>query len=154
MVKFAPNASLSQVRTWLHRKLDEGVTCPVCQQYAKVYRRKINSGMARSLITMYHIGGLDWVHLPSQVGARSREEGKLAYWGLVEEQRAVRPDGGRAGYWRVTKLGELWLTNQCTLPKYARVYNGKCLSLDPTEKVTIKEALSDDFSYDELMAGL
>lgn len=154
MVNFSPQTSLAQLRTWLRGKVDDGTDCPLCHQHVQVYRRKINSGMARSLILMYRAGGLDWVHLPTQIGARSREEGKLAYWGLVEEEKLLRPDGGRAGYWRVTRHGELFLRQGCTVPKYARVYNGKALSLDPSEQVTIKDALSTKFDYSELMAGL
>lgn len=151
MVKFAPNSSLAQIQAWLRKHANDGTNCPACQQTVKVYRRKVNAGMARSLILMYRAGGLDWVHLPTQIGSRSREEGKLAYWGLVEEQTSPREDGGRAGYWRVTRLGELFIQNGMTIPKYARVYNGRCLSLDPTEQVSIQEALGDRFNYNELM---
>lgn len=153
MVNFSPQTSLAQLRTWLLGKADEGTNCPLCHQHVQVYRRKINSGMARSLILMYRAGGLDFIHLPTTIGARSREEGKLAYWGLVEEEKAKRPDGGRAGYWRVTELGALFLTDQLTVPKYARVYNGRALSLDLSEKVSIRDALGTKFDYAELMAG-
>lgn len=151
---FPTHTPLAQLKAWLRSEADNGATCPVCEQHVQVYRRKINAGMARSLIEMYRAGGLGWIHVPTQVGARSREEGKLAYWGLVEEEKILRPDGGRAGYWRVTPLGELFLRNQCTLPKYARIYNGRVLSLDPREKVTIKDALGARFDYSELMMGI
>lgn len=154
MTQFNPSATLAQIKVWIRRHAAEGVHCPACDQLVKVYRRKVNSGMARSLIQMYRVGKLDWVHVPTQIGARSREEGKLAYWGLVEEQKMVRDDGGRAGYWRVTALGEAFLKQQVTVPKYAHVYNGKVLFLDPSEQVTIKDALGTDFDYAELMAGL
>lgn len=156
MTNFSSTVTLAQLKAWLRTKCQQpgGAKCPVCEQHVQVYRRKINAGMARSLIRMYRAGGLDWVHLPTQIGARSREEGKLAYWNLVEEEKILRPDGGRAGYWRVTKLGELFLKDQCTVPKYARVYNQKVLSLDPSEQVTIKDALGTKFDYNELMAGL
>ena len=153
MVNFSPQASLAQVKNWLRTHAEKGVDCPACEQRVQVYKRKINSGMARSLIEMYRVGGLDWIHVPTQIGARSREEGKLAYWNLVEEERAVRPDGGRTGYWRLTRIGELFVTNRCTVPKYARVYNGRVLSLIPTEQVTITDALGTKFSYSDLMAG-
>ena len=151
---FPPHTPIGKVRAWLLGQVDAGASCPLCHQHVQVYRRKINAGMARSLIAMYRVGGLDWIHVPTQVGARSREEGKLAYWGLVEEEKILRPDGGRAGYWRVTRLGELFLRNRCTMPKYARIYNGRVLSLDPQEQVTIKDALGTRFDYSELMAGL
>src|SRR3954471_2049123 len=73
-------------KDWLMANLKKGAKCPLCAQHAKMYSRKVNAGMAASLIRMYRINKTGWVHVPTSVGARSREEGKLAYWGLVEEQ--------------------------------------------------------------------
>lgn len=145
---------LGQAKAWLRARLDKGADCPLCTQRAQTYRRKVNSGMARSLIAMYQVGRLDWVHLPSQIGARSREEGKLAYWGLVEENPLKREDGGRPGEWRVTPRGEQFLRGKLSVPKYAYVYNGKVMGFDTSEMVTIKDAIGDKFDYSELMAGI
>lgn len=144
--------TIADAQEWLASRITTGARCPCCGQYSKVYRRQINSGMARSLIAMYLHGPQgQWVHLPTQVGARSREEGKLRYWGLVEEQVAVqRTDGGRAGYWRLTSAGRAWVTGQSTVPKFANVYNNTVLKLHGDE-VTISDALGKRFSYDELM---
>lgn len=145
--------TLTDARAQLRQDLDRGARCPCCTQFAKVYRRKINSGMARSLIAMYRTTPSGWIHLPTQIGARSREEGKLAYWGLVEEENALRPDGGRAGYWRLTDTGRAFVRGLVALPKYARVYDGRCLGLDPTSTATIRDALGTAFDYDDLMHG-
>lgn len=145
--------TVEEAQAWLRDHADEGVKCPCCTQLAKVYRRRVNAGMARSLIEMYRLAGTGWVHVPTQVGSRSREEGKLAYWGLVEEARHPREDGGRAGWWRVTAKGRLFVLGQIRIPKYARVFDGRCLSLDYSETVTIRDALGTRFDYDDLMAG-
>lgn len=144
--------TLSDAQKWLADRVGSGARCPCCNQYAKVYRRQINSGMARSLIAMYLHGPQgQWVHLPTQVGARSREEGKLRYWGLVEEQVEVqRQDGGRAGYWRLTDAGRAWVTGQITVPKFVAVYNNTVLRSygDP---INVSDALGSKFNYTELM---
>lgn len=145
-----PTATLAQVQAYLRAHLDEGVSCPACRQLAKVYKRKLNSGMARSLIAMYVAGGTGFVHLPTAIGARHREEGKLRYWGLVEEEHLARPDGGRAGYWRVTAPGEAFVLCQALVHRYARVYDGQCLGLGG-DLIDIREALGDRFDYAELM---
>lgn len=147
------SSTLHQVRQHLRLHAADGVECPACFQHVKIYRRNINSGMARSLIAMYTVGGREWVHVPTQIGARSREEGKLAYWGLVEEEKVRRPDGGRAGYWRVTEEGERFVLLRTRVPKYARVYNRQLLGLDPSEWVSIVDALGDKFDYAKLMAA-
>jgi hypothetical protein len=144
--------TLTEAQQWLANRVNSGARCPCCGQYAKVYRRQINSGMARSLIAMYLHGPQgQWVHLPTQVGARSREEGKLRYWGLVEEQVDVqRSDGGRAGYWRLTNAGRTWVTGQSTVPKFVYVYNNIVLRLEGPQ-VSITDALGSRFNYSELM---
>jgi hypothetical protein len=159
--RFHDSMTLAEGRAILRELVNDGHKCPVCTQLAKVYRRKINSGMARSLIEMYRVGregdvaGVQgWVHVPTQIGARSREEGKLAYWGLVEEEAEIkREDGGRAGYWRVTARGAQFVRNLIQVPKYARVYDGRCLGLTGPD-VSIHDALGTKFNYDELMAGI
>jgi hypothetical protein len=145
--------TLGEARKWLAERVTTGARCPCCNQYAKVYRRQINSGMARSLIAMYLHGPQgQWVHLPTQVGARSREEGKLRYWDLVEEQVEVqRADGGRVGYWRLTDAGRSWVTGQSTVPKYVTVYNNTVLE-SYGDQVSISDALGSRFDYTELMS--
>lgn len=147
-----PVMLLSDAQRWLADRIKTGARCPCCNQYAKVYRRQINSGMARSLIAMYLHGPQgQWVHLPTQVGARSREEGKLRYWDLVEEQVAAqRDDGGRVGYWRLTDAGRSWVTGQTTVPKYVTVYANKVLE-SYGEQISISDALGSRFNYSELM---
>lgn len=143
--------TIAEAQQWLAERITTGARCPCCNQYTRVYRRQINSGMARSLIAMYLHGPQgQWVHLPTQVGARSREEGKLRYWGLVEEQVAVREDGGRAGYWRLTDAGRQWVTGQTTVPKYVIVYNNTVLRTSGGP-VHITDALGKKFNYNELM---
>lgn len=145
--------TLEEAREWLRSQVDQGARCPCCNQFAKVYRRRINAGMAHSLIDMYLIGGRRWLHVPTAIGARSREEGKLAYWHLVEESTEPRGDGGRAGWWRVTDLGESFVLGEVRVAKYARIYDGRCLGLDSTETVSIRDALGARFNYDELMGA-
>lgn len=147
---FPDSMLLGDAREWLRNKLDKGAPCPCCGQRAQQYRRKLNSGMARSLIAMYAIDAHGWIHVPTQIGARSREEGKLAYWGLVEESAAPRDDGGRAGWWRLTDRGRRFVLKQLTVPSYALVYNNKVRGFDGPF-VDISQTLGAKFSYDELM---
>lgn len=146
------DALLGDARQYLMEARLRGTTCPCCQQHTQQYKRTINSGMARSLIAMWTAAGLDWQHVPSSIGARSREEGKLAYWRLVEEERTLRPDGGRAGYWRVTERGAAYAQGHIALPRYAHVYNGRCLGLSGQPE-SIVVALGKRFNLAKLLAG-
>lgn len=151
MTTFAGNVLLVQAKAWLRAKIDEGARCPCCNQMAKVYKRKINSGMAKALIVMYKHAGTDWFYLPDiRSRWQGRDEAVLRYFGLIEEATERRDDGGRAGWWRVTDVGQLYVLNRAQTYKYARVYDGKCLGL-VGDLCGIKEALGDKFDYSELM---
>lgn len=148
-----PGETLAEAKARLRARLDEGMRCPCCGQYAKKYRRKFNSGMARALINIYKRGDrgkLDWVYIPN-LPAKSREEGKIAYWRLLEEATIQREDGGRAGWWHVTRLGEHFIISGMRIPKIVLVYDAVCLGFDRTEMVSIQDCLGDGFDLSELM---
>lgn len=146
--------TLDEARDWLREHADDGAKCPCCTQLAKVYRRKVTSGMAQALIIMWTTHRRDWFYLPDISRQwQGRDEANLRYFGLIEESHDRRPDGGRKGWWRVTRKGEEFVRGTGRVPKYARIYDGRCLGLDRSELVTIRDALGTKFDYDDLMAG-
>jgi hypothetical protein len=154
--------TLLEAQEWLRERVDHGAACPCCTQFAKVYRRKIHSTMARDLLITYREAGQEWFHLPSllasRAGVRPGQGGdfcKLAYWGLIEEDDAVRDDGStRSGWWRITDLGDQFVRNRLAVPKYARIYDGRCMGLVDESMATIRDALGSKFNYDDLMQGI
>ena len=159
----ADHWSLATAQDWLRKLVNDGVRCPCCTQWAQVYYRTINSGMAIGAIRLYrwqqdHPG--EFAHLPTIVGRRSSEEAKLSYWHLLEEEPATRPDGGRTGRWRLTNSGIEWVKGTTTMPWYAKVYNDRVLwySLESRSgqvkgRKSIRDALGDGFDYNDLMGG-
>lgn len=145
--------SLAEAQGWLRERVDDGAACPCCTQYAKVYRRKINAGQAQPLIRMWRLCGTQWCHIPTELASRGHEESKLAYWGILEEELKLRDDGGRAGWWRITELGRRFVLDEVRLPKYARIYDGRCLGL-AGEPQGIRDALGVKFNYSDLMVGI
>jgi hypothetical protein len=144
--------TLEAAKNDLKAQVSRGVRCPCCGQYAKVYRRKLNSGMVRSLITIYRRGGMDWVHVPTLLeGVRcAREEGKLRNWNLLQESDEPRADGGKSGWWRVTGFGVDFVNDRARVPKYATFYDNALLKLDGP-LVGIRDCLGSKFNYFELM---
>lgn len=145
--------SLEEAQAWLRERVAKGEKCPCCGQHAKVYRRKINSGMARALIAMYRHAGTDWLHKPTALrglGAAARDESVLRYWGLLEEATERREDHGHAGWWRVTALGARFARGEIRVQKYARIYDGRCLGLTG-DMISIQDALGSKFDLRELL---
>jgi hypothetical protein len=152
MTDFADELTLVEARDLLRTLLDDGHACPVCTQFAKVYKRKLNARMAWTAVRLYRAGAAErFVHLSSLAGDGC-EGGKLRYWGLVEEETARREDGGRSGWWTLTPKGVAFVQREVRVPSHARIYDGRCLGL-VGEPIGIGEALGEKFDYAELMAA-
>lgn len=153
-VEIASDMTLQEARDLLREQWGKGVACPCCTQWVQLYRRTINAAMAVSLIKMYRAAGRDWQHVPTTVGRMSAEEGKLRYWGLVEESPEPRGDGGRAGWWRITEKGELFVLDRIEVPRYALVFDQRCFGMDGSKgDFGIVTALKGKFDYRKLMDG-
>lgn len=155
---FDDGMTLGEAKDWLRDRLDEGARCPCCDQFAKVYKRRIHATMARELIIMYRASEAgEYVYLPALLDT-SKHGGdtiKMVFWGLIEEDTETVPKNGakRAGWWRLTDRGRRFVLGFEPVPKYARVYDGRCLGFEG-EHVTITDALGAKFDYQLLMQGL
>jgi hypothetical protein len=152
---------LQELRDALFRKAAKGKAthCPLCDQYVKIYERKLNGSMAYGLIVLFKhqqtIPPEEWIHIPSLFAdkkvCKANDGALLRHWGLIVGKPGVRDDGSkRVGYYRVTELGIRFVKREATVPERARLYNQVFLGLvgDP---VTIDKALHTRFSYDDLM---
>jgi hypothetical protein len=145
-------------------QLRAGFTCPHCGRYGQEYKRKLNSGMAASLIWLVKFYesrkplGVDfWVNVQEN-GTRqvltSREIGKLQYWGLAElKPNLDEPDKKESGLWRPTGKGIDFVYNRTRVPSHVFVYDDKVLEFS-TETVNVQDALGTKFSYADLMKGV
>jgi hypothetical protein len=153
--------TLREAQEWLEQHKEDGIRCPCCGQFAKIYTRKLNAAMARDLVWLVQVAALSagegnwWVDVPSRgpiALQRSRELAKLVHWGLVECKNENSTRGGRtSGLWRPTRRGVLFALGKLAVPKYVRLYNGQFLSY-PTDMglTTIREAFKSPFTYDDL----
>ena len=120
MTELNDETTLRVARDYFLEHLGKGLHCPVCERKAKVYRRVIDASMAVAIVKIYQAGGTDWVYKPEVlrgVGPAARTEPLLRSWDLMEEEKVRRPDGGRAGWWRVTPHGEDWIHGRVVVPK-------------------------------------
>jgi len=158
------DCSLEEAKKWLRERVKDGAKCPCCTQFAKVYKRKINSSMACVLTVVakfFRRSPDPWLHVPSYIESqplppkvRAAVRGdwaKLVYWRCLEAKPGEREDGStRIGFWRITQVGMDFVSGTIQLPKYARIYDDRCLGL-VGDRISITDALGDRFNYDELM---
>ncbi len=160
-----PNDSMTvgEAREWLAERARDGVSCPACDQFVKIYKRSISSAVAAAFVDFYRItrdNPKEWVHVPSFLvgrhgtGAMGGDFAKLRFWGLIEadESEQVKDaDKKSSGFWRITELGERFALGEVAVPKYVHLYDGRQTAIDCTEMMTITDALTNKFSYSELM---
>ena len=132
-------------------------SCPCCGGRTKLYRRKMNSGMAAALCWLVANHGREYAHVAQGAGnivLRNRDYSKLELWGFIEQ----KPNEGGAkrtsGVWRATPEGEAFAMRETTAPSHAYVRSpGNVLEGFETTQTTIVEALGEHFHYQELMRG-
>ena len=139
--------TLDEAKQWMRDQSATGARCPCCNQFVKVYRRKLNSSMARALIILYRHGE-DWVqfdHLVRESTTKlSHDYIGLHYWGLTERH----PE--KDGYWRITEAGIFFARKRLRVESHAVIYDANLVRLDG-DKINITDALGEKFDYNELM---
>ena len=147
--------TLEEAKQHVLAQRDQGVTCPCCDQYCKVYRRTIYAGMARFLIWLVKAferrdrmqAYIDILQGPPQRGG---DFAKLAYWELIEPMETKK--GKVTRYWRPTDKGRAFAYDKATVPKHAMVFNGEVVGFSE-KRFGIRDALGKNFNYEELMQG-
>lgn len=145
-------------KKYLIENREEGVICPCCNQFYKVYARGIHATMARNLIQLYRktvADGDGYYHVNDF--ARPYGGGdfaKLRFWGLVEEMEKDPDDTETrtSGMWRITERGKLFARGELMVERYARIFNQKLYRMEG-EMIDIRHSLGKRFDYEELMKG-
>jgi hypothetical protein len=136
-----------------------GTTCPCCDRYAKLYKRKLNTGMVRTLVWLYmrnaKFGAYAWIDVPRTAPRRtlnSAETGKLAHWGLAENKpNEDDPSKKHTGFWRITRRGRRFVQGRIRIPSHVYLYDNERWGMTTETKVNIEDALGEPFDYQELM---
>jgi len=148
--------SLDRARLKVQQNLGTGIECPCCRQFCKIYKRKLNSGMARSLIWLVrtYLRGKDWINVPKRAPGyvvSNRDYAKLAHWELIEQMPNTDPTKRTSGMWRPTQGGIDFVFGRISVAARVHLYNNEVVGFS-SKRTTIEEALGDKFDYQELMS--
>ena len=144
------NSTLLDAKLFVLGGRKKGVHCPACGQYAKIYPRTIHKNMARGLLDYYRFDRRNPGEFMHVSECCNHESSQLIWWDLLEEELILRPDGGRAGYWRVTPLGRRFVMGFVTVPRNAMVYNETVLRYEGVQW-SIHDALGYYFDLNGLL---
>lgn len=129
----------------------KGGHCPCCGRFGKVYSRKINSTMAKSLIWLAK--SPDWVDVPNTAPksiVRSNQLPTLRWWGLVERKPSGDPKQKHSGIWRVTQSGRDFSNGLINLPQTVNTYAGTPVSFGGP-RIKIGQCFKTYYDYQEVM---
>lgn len=149
--------TIKEAKQFLRANFEKGVDCPCCGQFVKLYKRKLNSGMALFLIGLMRL----WKKNPNKqffsnkevmnemnLAVTSLDYSVMRHFGLIEPR--ISEAGKRdSGYWRMTPKGFLFVQGHKS-SKYIFLYRNKRQGVSD-EQITIREALGEKFDYEELM---
>ena len=160
---FNLNKTAREAREYVQQNRDEGVRCPCCDRFAKIYSRGINSTMASGLIwlvqawesgTRLHSVEDVWGDVANTAPrwlVRSNQLPSLRWWGLL-----VRPDvksgstTKHSGLWGPTEKGMRFAKGRCQVASHVLTYNGQPVGFEG-DLVHITECLEENFNYKEIM---
>lgn len=153
----------NEIKRLVFAKIGDGVICPCCDQFAKLYRRKLHSGMARALIAIAtvqnrvevaELDGINFYVETPKLRFSNGDYGKLRWWELLE-QRPLKYDDEKeekknSGRWRLTQKGMQFVKGEISVPREVFMYNNTVQGFS-SDMITISEALGKKFNYPELM---
>lgn len=159
---FTDDQTVGDMKVFMREKVEKGVKCPCCQQYAKVYVRALTSSMAYGLILLHKASlapGQEFIHIEEyfkKLDIPSSIRGdfpKLRFWGLIETQDISREDKNpNNGLYKITESGRDFVRGRMLVPPKARIYNNRFLGFAKgMNLIDIKMALKNKFNYEELM---
>ena len=165
-------ATLEEAQDHLESRLLTGAKCPCCNQFARVYKRKLNVSMARFLIwlvrseakTLSVMASVNrtqqgtyktsdrqnlWTDI-RKCEVRGGDYAKLVHWGLARAKVNDDTKKRTSGFWQTTKLGRRFAYREVSLPSHVFLYDSQVIGYFDT-RITIDQALGERFDYRELM---
>ena len=147
--------ALEEARSlWSQIIRGKGGYCPCCDRWGKIYPRKFNSTMARSLIWLATWDGDDgWCDVPNNAPksiVRTNQLPTTRWWGLSERQLSEDSAAKHSGRWRITDKGRRFATGRITVPREVYTYNAEVLCFGD-DLIYIKDAFKTPFDYEQVM---
>lgn len=129
----------------------EGQDCEGCGRFGRVHAWTVYGTLIKVLAELYRLGGTDdWVTVAEMRAAgrvtefHTKSIGRLRFWGLAEQRRGHRDDGGKDGAWRCTEKGRLYLQGVTRLPEKIWVFGAKCVD-EEGPMLTVHDAWKGPF---------
>jgi hypothetical protein len=148
--------TLKEAQQHLRNNWVTGTNCECCGQFVKLYKRKLNSGMALTLIRIYNHYPYDQVDVKEFLRQNKYKNNHdwtlLKHWGLLREVLEYNKvsEAKHNGKWMITRRGVDFILYGLPVESHILIYNNKFQGYSD-EKIDIVGALGSKFNYKELM---
>lgn len=123
--------------------LGEGMNCPCCGRFAKVYRRRLHHGIAHALINLYRKSPSGYLHFSDFCTTLMGGDFTISrHWGLIEKKSS--------GFWRLTELGRSFVRDEAKVKKYVLLFDDQVAGFSGPD-IGIHDCIGDRFNYIELL---
>lgn len=143
---------------WEKLEVGEQATCPCCRRSGKIYKRKLNAGMASVLIRMYVVRRrlqTDWLRIEDIFGSKKQDRRDwtvMQHWGLIESLDKRTSTENASGTWKLTERGVEFVLGKESVQKHVYIWDDSVRGFSD-EWITINDALESRFDYATLMAS-
>lgn len=154
------NSEMLKENLFTKEKMKEGSKCKVCNQFVKMYKKKIDSQMAYFLFKLNKLTKdnplTPFFHVQDDINVTMKVGGawaKLRYWELIEEmpKDSMTTEKRTSGMWRITDKGISFIEGNVSVPKYVKLYNQTFYGYEGDD-VYIHDVIKEKFNYRELMS--
>ena len=145
--------AVETIRSYIAAHVEKGIDCPCCDQFVRLYKRKLNANMTRFLCSLVRISlarGRDaWVNF-RDCEFDGRDYPYIALWGLAETKSNEDASKKNSGLWKPTQKGIDFVLAGLRVPSHVHVLNNRIVGWSD-ETVGARDSLGTSFNYDELM---
>ena len=148
--------TVENAKALIVRNRKDGLRCPCCTTFCKVYGRSLHHNMAYFLWWLVKAWEKKprWYHIREAPDIEGRPAGgdyaKLQWWKMIESRANVDPSKKGSGLWRPTQVGIDFVYQRIRVP--AKVYLYKKSFMGWGDKWTdMPGALGKHYDYAELM---
>jgi hypothetical protein len=148
--------NIEDARSWLQRaaNTNEGATCPCCDRFDKVYRRRINKAAVADLISLYKVSkrhGFKVYHystfMPGTI--RHGDFAKFRHLDMIDRPDPASTKKKTSGCYRITKQGAMFCEGKVAIPERIVLYHDELIAVEGDRRLVTD--LFPNFDFTELM---
>jgi hypothetical protein len=152
---------IDYVSFWTRLREGQGLRCPCCGRYAKIYKRRLNAGIILNLVKAYKQFGTAAFDLPVELPERDSSTITTAkHWKLIvrrsdldtKRDNPKRRRGESTVMWQITEYGEEFINGELDVRTYAKLFDDEARAFCGSKRGIRALLEMEGFDYDELMS--